>query len=103
MKERENNYSERDILIATRVGGAIPVHYELDYAGHHYDIFYEHGCVRVDKNRAAVFLQRIAQQDDQTWDDNETIAYLHWIKEAIRKEGFETLKLPGKDEMLHKE
>jgi len=75
------------------VRGANLIHYELDYMDHHYNIFYEHGYVRVEKSGEQVFLQQISQQEDGSWDDNETVAYLHWIKEAIRNGTVEALQL----------
>lgn len=93
-------YNAQNILIATRVNEANPVHYELDYAEHHYDIFYEHGHVKVNQGGEQVFLQQISQQDDGSWDDQETSIYLHWIKEAIRNGTIEALKLPRKDEAV---
>ena len=93
-------YNAKNILIANRVKDANIIHYKLDYTGYHYDIFYEHGLVIIKKNNVQVFLQQISHQNDESWNDNETIAYLHWIKQAIINGTIEALKLPSKDEIF---
>ncbi len=42
-------YSGEGIILPTLRNQADPVHYELDFEGHQYAIFYERGFLRVER------------------------------------------------------
>ena len=92
-------YSGEGIIIPTLRNQADPVHYELDFDGHQYAIFYERGFLRVERGNEQVFLQRLSPGEESCWSHEEFVVYMYKVTEAICKGSLETLKLPMKDEV----
>jgi hypothetical protein len=92
-------YSGEGIILPTLRSEADPVHYELDFEGHRYAIFYERGFLRVERENEQVFLQQLSLVEESCWNDAEHVVYTFNVTQAIREGRLGTLKLPTKDEV----
>ena len=82
-------------------GGSCPVQYECRYADHEYYIRYRYGWLTITRdlgtsNEQLLLEQQLSENEyDGYWSDEETNVYLHLISNAIKKNQWESFKIPS--------